>query len=72
MRNMQPVTQQQLQGVLTRRQFKRCFSLTFPKMQIIRVRGNRHISVRQRGINNQVMMASIFSLNTCGCDSCTG
>ena len=41
-------------------------------MQIVFVIGHRYICVRQWGVNNQVMVACVFGLNTCWRNTSTG
>ena len=66
---MDEITQQQLQGVDARRQVQDGFGLALAEVEVIPISDDRQVDRWDIGIHQQVVMAGILVLNTCGRDS---
>jgi hypothetical protein len=66
MRKVVLVAKQQLQSVRAERQLHFCFRLSEAEMQMVEVVRDRLVGLRQRCVDQQVMMASVGLLHTAG------
>jgi len=64
--HMREIAQQQLQGVLARRQFKRGFGLPTAEVEMSVILGDGLGDIRQRGIHQQMVMSGVLDLGSGG------